>query len=386
MRRLLVLVCAIVLVDTSFYAAITPLLPYYADHEHLTKMGAGVLAGSYAAGTLVASLPAGALSARFGPRALLVSGLALLAATSVTFGLAHSIVLLDLARFAQGLGGALSWTGGLAWLSSTAPPNRRGEMMGTAIAAATAGALCGPVLGAVARAIGPAPTFGFVGLVAVVLLGLMVTRPLTVRPRPEEPGGLAAALRRQKILRGLWFVACASLFFGVLNVLLPLRMDRLGASGAAIAAVFLVSAAIEVVVNPLAGRRADRRGWVGLARFGLIASATLAVLASLPQSVVPLAAIGIAAGPLVGVLWIPGFALVGEGSDEAGFDHAYAYALLNLVWAAAQTVGSAGGGALAHATSDLMPYAIVALLALVTLAAATRTGAARRPSVAVREA
>ena len=53
MRRLLLLVCAIVLVDTSFYAAITPLLPYYADHNHLTKTGAGLLVGAYPAGTLV---------------------------------------------------------------------------------------------------------------------------------------------------------------------------------------------------------------------------------------------------------------------------------------------------------------------------------------------
>src|SRR3954453_3067688 len=132
MRRLLMLVSAIVLVDTSFYAAITPLLPYYADHEHLTKTGAGVLAGTYPAGTLVASLPAGGLTARFGPRALLVTGLVLLAISSLTFGLAHSIVLLDAARFAQGIGGALSWTGGLTWLSSTGPADRRGEMMGTA--------------------------------------------------------------------------------------------------------------------------------------------------------------------------------------------------------------------------------------------------------------
>src|SRR3954453_7970102 len=74
MRRLLVLVCAIVFIDTSFYAAITPLLPYYADHENLTKTSAGILAGAYPAGTLIASLPAGAPAARGGPGALPVRG------------------------------------------------------------------------------------------------------------------------------------------------------------------------------------------------------------------------------------------------------------------------------------------------------------------------
>ena len=52
MRRLALLVGAIVLVDTMFYAAITPLLPQLADELGLGKNGAGVLAGAYAAGTL----------------------------------------------------------------------------------------------------------------------------------------------------------------------------------------------------------------------------------------------------------------------------------------------------------------------------------------------
>ena len=50
MRRLALLVGAIVLVDTMFYAAITPLLPRLADDLGLGKNGAGVLAGAYAAG------------------------------------------------------------------------------------------------------------------------------------------------------------------------------------------------------------------------------------------------------------------------------------------------------------------------------------------------
>src|SRR4051794_12953037 len=241
MRRLLLLVCAIVLVDTSFYAAITPLLPYYADHEQLTKTGAGILVGAYAAGTLVASLPAGWAAVRVGPRALLIAGLALLAASSVTFGLAHSIVLLDIARLAQGVGGALSWTGGMGWLSGVAPADRRGAMMGTAMAAATGGALLGPVLGAVARAIGPAATFGAVGALAAVLLVLVLLQPGRAPAGAEEGASLRAAIRQPLIARGLWLVACTALCFGVVNVLLPLRMDRFGASGAIIAVTWLLA-------------------------------------------------------------------------------------------------------------------------------------------------
>src|SRR3954449_1555429 len=237
MRRLLTLVSAVVLVDTSFYAAITPLLPYYAEHEHLTKASAGVLAAAYPAGTLLASLPSGWLAVRVGPRALLVAGLAMLAVTSVVFGLAHSIVLLDVARFAQGIGGALSWTGGMGWLSGLAPADRRGAMMGTAMAAATAGALLGPVLGAVARGVGPAATFATVGVIALALLLMVLLQPGRAPSGVAEAGSLRGAFRQPLIARGLWLVACTALCFGVINVLLPLRMDAFGASGALIAVV-----------------------------------------------------------------------------------------------------------------------------------------------------
>ena len=372
MRRLLLLVSAIVLVDTSFYAAVTPLLPYYADHEHLTKTGAGLLAGAYPAGTLVASLPSGALAARVGPRTLLVAGLALLAGTSITFGLAHSIVVLDAARFTQGIGGALSWTGGMGWLSGAAPPARRGAMLGTAMGAATGGALLGPVVGVVARALGTGVTFGAIGVAAVVMLGVTLARPRQDASRLDAVGSLRSAFAQRAVVLGLWIVACTALLFGTLNVLLPLRLSHAGASATVIAAVWLLASAFETVVAPVSGRLADRSGWVGIARFGLVAGACVAIAASLAHTVLPLALVGVASGPFIGALWTPGLVLLSHGSDAAGADHTYAFALMNLAWAAAQTLASAGGGALAHATSDAVPLACVATVGVATALFLTR--------------
>ena len=59
MRRLVLLVAVVVLVDTMFYAAITPLLPHYASDLDLSKAAAGVLTAAYAAGTLLGSFPGG---------------------------------------------------------------------------------------------------------------------------------------------------------------------------------------------------------------------------------------------------------------------------------------------------------------------------------------
>jgi MFS family permease len=65
-RRVLWLVASIVLVDTLFYAALTPLLPHYEETLGLGKAGAGVLAAAYPAGALFGANPSGKVAARLG--------------------------------------------------------------------------------------------------------------------------------------------------------------------------------------------------------------------------------------------------------------------------------------------------------------------------------
>ena len=164
MRRLVAFVCVVVFVDTMFYAAITPLLPSLSDQYDLSKTGAGMLAAAYPAGTFVGALPGGWMAARVGVRPTVLLGLGLLVAASVAFAFATSVVVLDVARFAQGIGGAASWAAALGWLIGAAPRERRGQLIGTALAAAVAGALFGPVIGAAADAIGQKPVFGGVAV------------------------------------------------------------------------------------------------------------------------------------------------------------------------------------------------------------------------------
>ena len=102
MRRLLLIASTMILFDVAFYSAIAPLLPDYVDELGLSKGQAGVLSAAYAAGTLLASLPAGLLASRVGPRRTVLAGLALLGLASLAFGFGHQIGLLDAARFVQG--------------------------------------------------------------------------------------------------------------------------------------------------------------------------------------------------------------------------------------------------------------------------------------------
>src|SRR6059036_1559938 len=164
MRRLLLLVGALVFVDTMFFAALTPLLPQYADRFDLSKAGAGVLAGAYPAGVLLGAIPSGLISVRIGVKRTVLAGAVLMAATTVAFGFADSIGVLEGARFAQGLASALTWSAGQAWLVAAAPPERRGELIGSALAAAIVGAMFGPVLGGIAAEAGSGVTFAGVGV------------------------------------------------------------------------------------------------------------------------------------------------------------------------------------------------------------------------------
>src|ERR671923_1290005 len=104
MRRLIAFVSIVLFVDTMFYAAITPLLPDLSDQYGLSKPAAGVLAAAYPAGTFIGALPGGWLAARVGVRPTVLLGLGMLVGASVAFAFARNVVVLDVARFVQGIG------------------------------------------------------------------------------------------------------------------------------------------------------------------------------------------------------------------------------------------------------------------------------------------
>src|SRR5438046_8931233 len=194
MRRLLLLVCALVWVDTLLYSALTPLLPHFVHDLHLSKAGAGVLVAAYAAGALVGGLPGGAAAARLGARRAVLVGLALMGLASLGFAFAHGFWPLAGARFLQGVGSGFTWAGAFAWLLAAAPGERRGELIGTAMGAAVFGALRGPVVGAAAALAGRTVIFCLLAGLAVVL-GAWTVRLASPPPDESSATTLVGALR-----------------------------------------------------------------------------------------------------------------------------------------------------------------------------------------------
>jgi MFS family permease len=372
MRRLLAVAAAVVLVDSILYAALTPLLPGYADEFDLSKSGAGLLVGAYAAGALVGGLPGGLAAARLGPRTAAVIGLVTVAAASVVFGLAGDPWTLGSARFAQGVGSALSWSGALTWLVSSAPRGRRGELLGTALGAAIVGAMLGPVLGAVARLAGEAPAFGAVALVSCALAAAALRLP-DPGPREASLAALMRAARRRDLLGGFWLVTLASLLFGLVGVLVPLELDTLGWGAVAIGALWLAAAGIEAAMNPFLGRLVDRRGRILPVRVALVGAVGVATAFAWAGSAALLATLVLLAALAFGALFTPGLALVSEGADEAGVAQALAFGAMNAAWAVGNLVGPAAGGALARAAGDTTAFLVAAAACAATLAAVTRS-------------
>lgn len=382
LRRLVLLVSAIVLLDTVFYAVVAPLLPHYRDELGLDLPSAGILFAAYPAGTLLASLPSGVLTARLGPRRTVLVGLFLLGASSLAFGLARSVVVLDVARFVQGVGGACSWAGGLAWLVAAAPADRRGALIGTALGAAIAGSLLGPVAGALAQVTSPELVFTAIAAVAALLAGAALAEHAPAEREDQRLRDLPAALRRPGVALAMWLVALPAVAFGVLEVIAPLRLDDLGASGTAVGATFLVAAAVEGLISPLVGRMSDSRGRLAPIRLGLVAATVLLCVVTIPHVTVALAAGVVLTTGALGMFWAPAMAMLSDEGEAAGLTQGMAFALMNLAWAGGQVVGAAVGGPAAGATADAVPLAVAAALCAATFAATARTRVGARVATA----
>jgi MFS family permease len=368
MRRLLILASTMVLFDVAFYSAIAPLLPDYVSDLGLSKAEAGILSAAYAAGTLVASLPAGLLASRAGPRRTVIGGLMLLGVASVAFGFAHHIVLLDVARFGQGIAGALIWSGALTWLITAAPDERRGSVIGTALGTAVAGALIGPALGALAAEVGTEEVFSAVLAISTLLAFLALRTPDSGTPERQSSRELADAVLTRPVVMATAFVAIPSMMFGVSEVVVPLRIHDLGGGHALIAGGFIGAAALEAALAPIAGRYSDRVGRALPFSAGLTVAGAAMVVIGVSQTLAIVVAGLLLSSFGGGICFAPALTLLSETAEASHVHQGLAAGLSNMAWASGQVVGGLAGGAVAGVAGYAVPTIAVALIVLATAA------------------
>ncbi len=350
--RLLTLVCAVLLMESFFSAVLTPLVPSYRRELGLSEGQTGVLVAAYAAGSLLLSLPAGWFSSRFNPRKAVLVGLVGVGVSSVLFGFAEQIGVLDVSRFFLGGFGALMWAGGMSWMISASPQGKRGEVMGILLAAAVAGELVGSPVGAWAHDVGPRYVFGSILVLALLLALLARGVPSVAEADGQSAGEALAAARRSGVgqwARALLAVIGPSIALGMIMLMAPLRFDELELSAWLLAGVFLAMSLVEMVTGPLVGRASDRVGRQKPYLIGLAIMVPCLVLVAVAPSFWTLVAVLAFYAVGSGFAFTTSMTTVTDLATGAGLNQGYSAASSAIGWAGGVIIGAILGGSLVGA-------------------------------------
>src|SRR5215831_6144647 len=313
------LIYGLVLASSATQYSVVPILPVYAHRLGLTGVQQGMVLGATGLATLAISVPAGALSDRFGARRLTLWAGWLMSVALFTQAMAGSFPLLVAARLGFGIGFAVIWTAGLAWLAEAAPG---GPGLGGTVASAGAGGVVGPALSGVAvqyfGLVSPflAVAAGFAVLTAA--LGLLRMRAIAPAPPARMGSSLRAATADRRTIVAAAAIVTAGVTTGVSALLVPAELHVAGASPGQIGLVFALGGVLFVVTSMLttaAGRRAVRISVVMAGMLALALGLSPAIATVAPFAIVAMQCTTTAARS---VLWTVSYPLAATGSERSG--------------------------------------------------------------------
>ncbi len=274
-----------VLIGAAFVIAIgfgliAPVLPAYARSFDVGVAAASVVVSVFAFFRLVFAPAGGALVSRLGERPVYLTGLLVVAASSLATAFAQSYWQLLVFRGLGGLGSTMFTVSAMALLVRLAPPSIRGRVSSAYASAFLVGGMLGPVLGGLLASFGlRLPFVVYAG--ALVVAAVVVASRLSgasLRPsvdRPQQP----PMLLREALGSSAYRAALGSAFangwcnFGVRVAVLPqfalTVYDRPWVAGVALAVAAVGTAATLQV----AGRLADSVGRRPLVITGLAVTA-----------------------------------------------------------------------------------------------------------------
>jgi len=363
-RRLLLL-NGLIFLEVLFFTVLAPLLPDLAARLGLSDAELGVLSGAYAWGSVFAAFPAAFLAQRFGPRPVAAAGLIALSIASLLLGWGEHVALLDAARFAQGISGAVVWGAAMTWLLATAPTEQRGAMIGTSVAAGAAGGIVGPIMGATASVLGTRWVFtASLGLTLPLLLAVLLARG-TPRLEHQPVRAVLATLASRQIGAAAAFLSVPALAFGALLVLVPLKIHQLGGSASLIAGVFVGAAIIEMAGAPLSGRLSDSVGRQPLYVLGLLLYAISVVVMAAAGSLGLLTAAFLGGSVGCGLFITPALASLSDVAERSHLAQSHAMALSNTTFVLGLALGAVVGGVVASVGGNDTAYLVMAALVFV---------------------
>lgn len=356
-KKLLALVCVVIFVDSLGYGVVVPVMPVYARELGIGELGLGILFASYALGNIVAALPFGLISDRFGRRPFLVFGMLAMAGAFVLYAYSTTYISLFLSRFLDGVTAAANWSVGLAIIADVYPAGERGQGMGTVMGAMGAGAIAGPALGGILydRMGYKAPFLLVAAICMAAGLFALVSRELKDLPPQGSKEGYGRMARAVFAYPGialtLVIVMMGTVSLGILEPLYPGYLEEnLGLGSSAIGLLFALSVLAYTLSSPLVGRFSDRIGKRGLMTWGLLSTAVTAPALVFAGNLALVALLFALCGITIALFETPTLPLIADriGGGERGEAYGTAFGLFNMAWAIGYMLGPAAGGFLAQ--------------------------------------
>jgi MFS family permease len=360
--RLALFVGGVALAESAFYAVVPPLVPGFVRDIHMTTTEVGVLVAAYPAGVMFAAIPSMALVDRRGVRTVTIVGLVLLFFSTLAFGWSTTPILLDLARLVQGVGGAMAWTGALAWLTAQSPLSRRASVIGGTLGAASIGMFIGPGIGALASQAGRGVVFSAIAVGLGALAAAAPSKSPRSAPTRSSLSSIWRLARHRQAGLGIALLAGIGVVTGSVASLLPLLALRLQGTATVIGAVLAVGYLLSSLLQVVAGRTADRFGRLVPTLCGFAVGAVLLPTLPLWGGIAALSVTAVVAIASISSLWTPTAAMVTDGAEHEASSQAVAVAMLNAAWAAGAAVGAVVNSRIAEAAGFQLPFALLGVL------------------------
>ncbi|GAA4680246.1 MFS transporter [Gordonia humi] len=270
-RGLWVLLAANVVIALG-YGLIAPALPIFASDFGVGVTAATVVVSAFAMMRLLFAPPTGRLVSLLGERRIYLTGLLIVALSTLACSFAQAYWQLLVFRAAGGIGSTMFSVSAMALLIRLAPPQIRGRASGYYSAGFLIGNLAGPLLGAaLVDVLGlrlPFAVYAVALLIAAAVVAIAM--PAVPPPAQTQPGAaaplpaatFAEAIRwpeYRAILAANFAQGWASM--GVRVAVVPLFVEQgLGRSGGWAGIVLACYAAGNIVAIMVSGRLSDRFG------------------------------------------------------------------------------------------------------------------------------
>ncbi len=371
------------------FGIVAPVIPLFAREFGVGRTAAGAVVSAFALMRLASALASGRLVDKVGERAVLATGLGIVAVSSALAGLAQTYGQLLVLRGVGGIGSAMFTVSAVTLLLRLVRADQRGRANGWFQGGFLLGGVSGPAFGGVLAGISlRLPFFVYAATLGVAFV-ITVTALSRVRLSDERDASgsgvqqttLSAALRHPGYRAALVTnLGTGWVLFGVRSSLVPLFVaEALGRSTTWLGIGFLVSALAQAVALWPAGRVTDQIGRKPVMVVGgLVGTGSVLLLAAwqtLPGFFVAMAFYGLAAA----CLGTAPAAVVGDVVHGRGGTVVAAFQMASDVGA---VVGPLAAGWLVDSGSYALAFSVSAVVLALGAAMAVRMPETRRPAPA----